>query len=156
MAVLTNILPITILGSLCFIILIVLSYYSWKRAASRRADTQLDNPEYEVEEIPGTTDFVMVGRRGDTKKKVKKPKLWEVWVSALAGRPTHERKMSSGSSFSDLSLDKDIGYWAELKVRIPASISPRMQSSYFNLSAHDCNLCQKPEQNSHTAPSYVH
>jgi len=126
MAVLTNILPVTILGSFCFIILIVLLYYSWKRVTSQRANTQLENPEYEVEEIPGTTDFVMVGRRGHTKRKVKKPKLWEVWVSAFGGRPTHERKMSSGSSFSDLSLDEDIGYWAELKVRISGSTPCRV------------------------------
>ena len=113
MAALTNILPITFLGSFCFIVLIALTYYSWKRASLRQPNTQLENPEYEVEEIPGTTDFVMVGRKGHSKKKVKKPKLLEIWVS---GRPTHERKVSSGSSFSDLSLSKNAGYWAELKV----------------------------------------
>ena len=87
-------------------------------------NTQLENPEYEVEEIPGTTDFVMVGRKGHAKKKVKKPKLWEIWVSNFGGKPTHERKMSSGSSFSDLSSSKHVGYWAGLKVEIiPSPLS---------------------------------
>lgn len=122
MAPLSNILPITILGSFCFTVLFVLLYCAWKRAFHRRADTQLENPEYEVEEIPGTTDFVMVGRRGHSKKRVKKPKLWEIWISGFGGSPSHERKMSSGSSFSDLSLSKDVGHWAELKAWIPGSI----------------------------------
>lgn len=115
MAALSNILPITILGFFCLIVLIVLAYYSWKRAFLRSANTQLENPEYEVEEIPGTTDFVMVGRKGHSKKKVKKPKLWEIWVSSFGERPVHERKLSSGSSLSDLLSSKDVGYWAELK-----------------------------------------
>lgn len=115
MAPLSSILPITILGSFCFIVLFVLLYCAWKRAFHRRTDTQLENPEFEVEEIPGTTDFVMVGRRGHSKKRVKKPKLWEICISGFGGSPSHDRKMSSGSSFSDLSLSKDVGYWAEFK-----------------------------------------
>ena len=118
MVPLTDILPVTLLGSFCLVVLIVLSYCSWKRAFSQRTNTQLENPEYEVEEIPGTTDFVMVGRRGHSKKKVKKPKLWEIWISGFGGRPIHLRKTSSGSSFSDLSSSNDVGYWAELKVRV--------------------------------------
>jgi len=115
MAALSDILPITFLSSFFIIVLVVLAYYSWKRASPRQLHTQLENPEYEVEEIPGTTDFVMVGRKGHAKKKVKKPKLWEIWVSNFGGRPTHERKTSSGSSLSDLSLNKNVGHWAELK-----------------------------------------
>ena len=128
MAALTNILPTTLLGSFCFIVLVVLARYSWKRASHRRLNTQLENPEYEVEEIPGTTDFVMVGRKGHTKRKVKKPKLWEVWISAFGGRSMHERKASSGSSFSDLSMSKNVGYWAELKVGISAPLIPAERS----------------------------
>ena len=90
----------------------------------------LGNPEYEVEEIPGTTDFVMVGRKGHRKKKVKKPKLWEIWVSSFSGRPTHERKLSSGSSFSDLSADNGAGRWAELKV---GTSSSNLRCTYFRV-----------------------
>lgn len=125
MAALSNILPITFLGSFCFLVLVVLTYYTWRRAFLRRLDTQLENPEYEVEEIPGTTDFVMVGRKGQSKKRVKKPKLCEILVHGFCERPTHGRKTSSGSSFSDLSLNKDIGHWAGLKVGPSGSIFPQ-------------------------------
>jgi hypothetical protein len=121
MNILANVLPITFLGSFCLLVLIVLAYYSWRRSLSRQTNTQLENPEYEVEEIPGTTDFVMVGRKGHSKRKVKKPKLCEIWVS---GSPTHGRKVSSGSSFSDFSLNKDGGHWAEFKVGVPGSMIP--------------------------------
>lgn len=97
--------------------------YLWKRASQRQLNTRLENPEYEVEEIPGTTDFVMVGRKGHAKKKVKKPKLWEIWIPNFGGRLTHERKLSSGSSCSDLALSKNAGLWAELKVGIPSGSS---------------------------------
>ncbi|KAF9788047.1 hypothetical protein BJ322DRAFT_601990 [Thelephora terrestris] len=115
MPAISKILLIAFLGSFCFAIFIVFSYCCWKRAFLQRANTQLENPEYEVEEIPGTTDFVMVGRRGHTKTKVKKPKLWDIRVPGFGGRFVHERKVSSGSSFSDLSLCKDVGYWVDLK-----------------------------------------
>lgn len=116
MAPLSNILPITFLGCFCIVIILLAAYYCWRRAFAQRANTRLENPEYEVEEIPGTTDFVMVGRRGQGKKRVKKPKLWDIGVSNFHGKSGHERKLSSGSSFSDISLTDDVGRWAELKV----------------------------------------
>ena len=119
-AALSNILPITFLSSFCFLILAMLMYYCW-RALPQRAGPNPESPEYEVDEIPGTTDFVMVGRKGHRKKKVKKPKLWDIWVSNFSGRPTHERKLSSGSSFSDLSMSDDVGQWAELKAGTSSS-----------------------------------
>lgn len=119
MAVLANILPITFLGSFSFLVLTLFGYHYWRKGApTQRAGSDLENPEYEVEEIPGTTDFVMVGRRGHRKKRVKKPKLWDISVFNFGGRPTHERKLSSGSSFSDFS---DAGRWAEFKVGISSS-----------------------------------
>jgi hypothetical protein len=121
MNILANVLPITFLGSFCLLVLIVLAYYSWRRSSPVRRTPSSRTPEYEVEEIPGTTDFVMVGRKGHSKKKVKKPKLCEIWVS---GSPTHGRKVSSGSSFSDFSLNKDGGHWAEFKVGVPGSVIP--------------------------------
>ena len=116
MAALANILPLTFLGSFCLLVLILLAYFCWRKTRSRRARPHLENPEYEVEEIPGTNDFVMVGRKGHRKRKVKKPKLWDIWVLNFGRGPVHERKPSSGSSFSDLSMSKDTGLWADLKV----------------------------------------
>lgn len=114
---LSNILPITFLSSFCFLVLTLLAYFCWGRVFPQRAGPGQENPEYDVEEIPGTTDFVMVGRKGHG-KKVKKPKLWDIWVSNFSGRPTPERKLSSGSSFTDLSVGNDAGHWAELKVGV--------------------------------------
>ena len=128
MAPLSNILPITFLGSFCFIVILLAAYYCWRRAFVQRANTQLENPEYEVEEIPGTTDFVMVGRRGQGKKRVKKPKLWDIWVSNFRGMSGHGRKPSSGSSFSNISLSDDAGYWAEFKV---GTSSPQKHGANF-------------------------
>jgi hypothetical protein len=157
MAVLANILPTTLIGSCCLVIFIVLAYYSWKRASRRRLNTRLENPEYEIEEIPGTTDFVMVGRKGHAKKKVKKPKLWEIWVPNFGRKSTHERKTSSGSSFSDLSFSKNVGYWAELKVPTSASlISAESSQLIFALLAHVCNLCQKPGKDPRTTKFHIH
>lgn len=116
MAALANILPITFVGTFCFLVLTSVAYYCWRRNFPQRVDPDLGNPEYEVEEIPGTTDFVMVGRKGHRKKKVKKPMLWDIRVSNFGGRFAHERKLSSGSSFSDFSESKDVVHWAELKV----------------------------------------
>lgn len=144
MAALSNILPITFLSSFSFLILAFLTYYCW-RAFPRRVGPNLGNPDYEVEEIPGTTDFVMVGRKGHGKKKVKKPKLWEIWVSSFSGRHTHERKLSSGSSFSDLSADSGAGRWAELKVGTSSSILTCGALIFASL-ARNCHLCQKFKQ----------
>ena len=121
MAALANILPITFLSSFCFLVLALVAWFCWKRVLLQRAGPDLGNPEYEVEEIPGTTDFVMVGRRGHRKKKVMKPALWDISISNFGGRSVHERKPSSGSSFSDLSMNKDAGNWGELKVGASSS-----------------------------------
>jgi hypothetical protein len=129
-AALSNILPITFLSSFCFLVLAFLTYYCWRRAFPRRVGRDLENSEYEVEEIPGTTDFVMVGRKGHRKKKIKKPKLWDIWISNFSGRPTYERKMSSGSSFSGLSVGSDVGHWEELKV---GTSSLNMQRADFRV-----------------------
>ena len=124
MAALSNILPIVSLGSCCIFLLVLFGCRCWRRASRLRPDVEAGNPDYEVEEIPGTTDFVMVGRKGHRKKKVKKPKLWDIWAPNPGRRPAHERKLSSGSSLSDFSLGEDVGNWAELKVspsRLPIS-----------------------------------
>ena len=156
MALLSNILPAVFLGSFCLLFLALLVYYYWRRAARQRANLQLENPEYEVEEIPGTTDFVMVGRKGHRKKKVKKPKLWDVWVPDLGGKPVHERKLSSGSSLSDFSWSEDVGHWAGLKVGVSSSItSARRGKLIFVFLAHVCNLCQEPKQDPCTTYSFV-
>lgn len=155
MPALTTILPLTILGSLCTILFTFLAR-CWRQASRQREGLELGNPDYEVEEIPGTTDFVMVGMRGHRKKKVKKPKLWDISVLNLGGRRAHGRKLSSGSSFSDLSSTKDIGHWAELKV----SVSGRTTSAghsvlIFACLAHVCRLRKKPQQGTDTACSSI-
>jgi len=122
MVALSNVLPLVSLGSCCFLLVVLFGYHCWRRTSRQQPDAGLENPDYEVEEIPGTTDFVMVGRRGHRKKKVKKPKLWDIWVPNIGKRVAHVRKMSSGSSFSDLSLGEEVGHWAELKVRISGPI----------------------------------
>lgn len=155
MAALANILPLTFLGTFCFLVLVLLAFYCWKRTFPQQANAELENPDYEVEEIPGTTDFVMVGRRGQRKRKIKKPKLWDVWVSNFGARPAHERKPSSGSSISDLSSSEDVGHWAELKVGTSSPItSTRCSVLIFVFLAHVCHLCQKPKQD-HTTHSYT-
>lgn len=127
MVTLANILPITFLGSFSLLVILLIAYHCWKRGFPQRVGPNLENPEYEVEEIPGTTDFVMVGRKGDRKRKIKKPKLWDVWAPNPGGRVVHERKPSSGSSVSDLSMSKVAGYWAELKV---GAFGSKLQRAY--------------------------
>ena len=156
MVALSNILPLVSLGSCCFLLVVLFGYHCWRRTSTQRADAGLENPDYEVEEIPGTTDFVMVGRRGHRKKKVKKPKLWDIWVPNIGKRPAHERKPSSGSSFSDLSLDEEVGLWNELKV---CTTGPIISMGNYGLIsaclAHICHLCQKRKQGQPTTDSHT-
>jgi len=156
MVALSNILPLVSLGSCCFLLLVLFGYHCWRRTSNQQADAGLENPDYEVEEIPGTTDFVMVGRRGHRKKKVKKPKLWDIWVPNIGKRPAHERKLSSGSSFSGLSLGEEVGNWAELKVCISR---PVISVGYNELIsaclAHICHVCQKRKQGQRTTYSHT-
>jgi len=149
MPALANILPLTFLGCFCVLFLALLSYHCWRRTLPRRMVAGSGNPEYEVEEIPGTTDFVMVGRRGGRKRKVKKPKLWDIWVPNFGGRPTHERKLSSGSSLSDLSLSEDVANWAGLKVST-SSLSVRYTKQIFRVSS----PCLSHMSKTRTRPTY--